>query len=462
MPNRFRRLAALTLAGFAAACSPNKSPAPSDVSPTPTELTVTLERRLSGDRTGACAAAAVIDVEVERAFVCANAQSARSLDGRVAFEIGSITKTMTGFLLADLIERGMLQLDDPLAMHLPQGTPLPSYRDAPIRLRHLVTHTAGLPSIPSRMPILDPENPYAALSEAQLLASLADVELTVAPGQRWAYSNFGFMLLSYVIARTSGESLEKLLSARLFEPLGMAQSFIASPPENVAVARGHLATGSATRAWDFPVDLAGVGGVRASLEDMVRYAQAALGEGDPQAVALLERALLPLPSEHGEPAMGLGWFLLPLEGRTIAMHDGGTGGFSSLMALDRQRQRAVVLLLDTSFGNLGGVEELALHLFDPDAADLPAPRLEAQPEAALLAALSGRYRLGELLMTLRTRGGVLFVQAESQAELELGYDSYGDFFARTFDALLTPLRRADGAYTFRWTQGEVLEAERLP
>lgn len=91
MLNRCRRLATFTLVGLAAACSSDTPPAPGDVSPTPTKLalTATLERRLSDDRTGACVAAAVIDAEVERAFVCANPEAARSLDGSAAFEIGS-------------------------------------------------------------------------------------------------------------------------------------------------------------------------------------------------------------------------------------------------------------------------------------------------------------------------------------------------------------------------------------
>jgi D-alanyl-D-alanine-carboxypeptidase/D-alanyl-D-alanine-endopeptidase len=464
MLNRFEPVVAATLVSLAVACSSDTSSpardAPSE--PTADTLTAKLQRRLGGDRTGACAAAAIIDVNVERAVVCANPESPRALDAEVAFEIGSISKTMTGALLADAVARGVLQLDDPLSMHLPHGTPLPEYDSEPIRLRHLVTHTSGLPSIPSLMPIEDPENPYAALTEAQLLGSLADVELAVAPGKHWAYSNFGFMLLSYVIARANDESLETLLSERLFGPLGMEQSFITASPRGVGVAEGHLATGRATKSWEFPPDLAGVGGVRASLEDMIRYAQAGLGEGDPEAVALLEQALSPLPSEHGAPEMGWGWLRFPLAGRAVAMHDGATGGFSSILALDRERKRGVVLLLDTSFVNVGGVEELALHLLDPDAGDLPMPRLIAQPSAELLDALTGDYRLGELAVTLRADAGALFVQAEGQPELELGYDSYGDFFPLELDALLTPRRSADGTWTFRWMQGEAVDAERLP
>ena len=414
-----------------------------------------LKKRLSGDRTGGCVAAAVIGAKVESAFVCANAESARSLEAKTALEIGSITKTMTGFLLADAIARDLVQLDDPLELHLPEGTSVPHYQDAPIRLRHLVTHTSGLPSLPSRLLVEDPENPYAALTEADLLASLTDVELTSAPGQQWAYSNFGFLLLSYVLAQVNEESLEALLNARLFEPLGMAESFIESAPPGVAQAAGHLSTGSPTKAWDFPVALAGVGGVRASLNDMALYTQAVMGEGDAQVVTLLEQALTPVASEHGAPEMGLAWFLIPLGERTLAMHDGATGGFSSLLAIDKERQRGVVLLLDTSWANLGGIDELALHLLDPGAAEMRAPRLVDQPQPALLNALAGRYSVAGLELSLRAADGALFAQAEGQPEFELGYDSYGDFFPLDLDALLTPISLPGDSR--RSTRGRVAE-----
>jgi D-alanyl-D-alanine-carboxypeptidase/D-alanyl-D-alanine-endopeptidase len=457
-------LAALCGCSSGSAGAPERVQAPEpDAGIESRSLSSLLQPRLTGDRTGACLAAAVVGREVQRGFLCANAQSARSIDAKTVFEVGSISKTMTALLLADLLEQGSLDLDDALSMHVPQGTAVPEYDGQPIRLRHLVSHTAGLPGLPSRMRIDDPENPYAALTQAALLDSLGDVQLTAAPGTSFAYSNFGFMLLSYVVSHESGENFEALLEARLFEPLGMQQAFVAKKPEGVVVAQGHLSTGSEAPLWDFPVDLAGVGGVRASLDDMVHYVEAALGRGDAHTVALLERTLTPLASQHGQPQLGLAWFLIPVQGRTVAMHDGGTGGFSSLVLVDREADRGVVLLLDTSFANLGGVVEIGLHLLDPDSFAMPLPRLTEKPRAELLQALAGRYRLGDLTVTLRQDNGVLFALPSGQPELELAFDSYGDFFPSTFDALLTPVRAADGRQTFRWTQGGgAIEAERLP
>ncbi|MCH8857920.1 MAG: serine hydrolase, partial [Proteobacteria bacterium] len=112
-----------------------------------TDLSRRLAARFEGDRTGACVAAAVIDRDqVLRAQACAGTRSDGPPGENAAFEIGSITKTMTAYLVADLIEQGRWSLDDPIARHLPAGTVLPRQGDRQILVRDLLTHTAGLPA----------------------------------------------------------------------------------------------------------------------------------------------------------------------------------------------------------------------------------------------------------------------------------------------------------------------------
>jgi serine-type D-Ala-D-Ala carboxypeptidase/endopeptidase len=438
-------------------------------------LAGTVAKRFAGDRTGACIAAAVIDrfegsqsSQISRALVCADpsAKQQRALDGQTAFEIGSVSKTMTAMLLADLIDQGKLAIDDPVAQHLPAGTRVPSFAGAPIRLAHLVTHTSGLPGLPSRLTIADPDNPYASFTEDELLASLGDIPaLMQAPGSHYAYSNFGGMLLSYVVARTAGTDFESLLRERLLAPLDMREAFVASKPGGVRVAAGHLPTGEVTSPWEIPVNLAGVGGVRASLEDMIRYAAAQVGGGDARVVRLMaethRRVALGPAAGPDVPEMAMAWFRAPLSGRTVLAHDGGTGGFSTQVVLDDQadpergHRRAVVVLSDTTLTSLGGAQDLALHLLDASF-PMEEPRTVAQAPADLLAALAGRYRLEDLgVVELRTREGKLFGQADGDDELEFGYDSHGDFFPLGLDALLTPRRVASGAQSFVWTQGSV-------
>ncbi len=423
-------------------------------------LAAVVAQRLQGDRTGACMAVAVVERDaVARTFQCADERELARVGADTTFEIGSVSKTMTATLLADLIRQGKGTLEDPLAAWLPAGTPVPDYRGQPILLRHVVTHTSGLPPLPSRMAPVNMEDPYAGLDAAALLASLADVELAAAPGSQFEYSNYASMLLSYAVAARAGSDLESLLQQRLFQPLGMTRAHINRVPQGVRAGQGHAPNRRAVPTWHFATDLAGVGGVRATLDDIVRYVQGNLGQID----AAISPALAMTHVQVSEqPAMGMNWMRVPVKGRTVLMHEGGTGGFSSFVAVDIEQQRGVVVLSDTTWNSIGSLGSLGLHLVD-SGFPLGKPRRETAPEPALLDALAGEYQLqGAMKMTLRPRDGRLYVQPEGQVEQAMGYDDAGDFYPLALDAVLRPQRRSDGSYGFIWSQmGAQIPAARI-
>jgi D-alanyl-D-alanine-carboxypeptidase/D-alanyl-D-alanine-endopeptidase len=423
-------------------------------------LQAIVDQRLAGDRTGACMAVAVIEkTQVARTFRCADGGNEGRIGPDSAFEIGSVTKTMTAILLADLVLHGKANLDDPLSEYLPEGTTVPAFEGKPILLRHVVTHTSGLPALPSRLGATDMRDPYANLTGEALLASLGDVTLSAAPGTKFEYSNFAMMLLSYAVARRAGSDFETLLEERLFQPLGMDRAYVADRPEGVRAAAGHTPNGLETPGWTFAVNLAGVGGVRATLDDMVRYVQGNLGLTGASILPAIELAQQRVSEQ---PPMAMNWMLAKAGDRIVHTHEGGTGGFSSFVSVDRERQRGVVILSDTTWNSIGSLGSLGLHLVDPSF-PLGKPRRLAQPSQELLDALTGEYQLqGMMKMTLRTRDGKLFVHPHGQPEFEMGYDDAGDFFPMAFDAVLRPRRKDDGGYVFSWMQmGGVIPATRI-
>lgn len=388
-----------------------------------------LEKRILGDGSGACLAAAVIEGDrVARAWRCADPADIGRVGPDVAFEIGSIAKTMTAILLADLILDGKASLDDRLSDHLPEGTIVPDHEGQPILLRHVVTHTSGLPALPPRMEVADPSDPYATLDADTLLASLGDVTLARAPGTRFEYSNFASMVLSLALARQAGTDFETLARQKVFDPLGMENAYVNRRPEGLRVAAGHLPGGGETAPWTFASGLAGAGGVRATLDDMVRYAQAQLGNA-PQRLAEAIR-LTQQPLETGaQQATAMNWMLWPLGDRLIHGHEGGTGGFASLLVFDPERGRAVVVLADAGLLPLGGLGDIGLHLFD-DAVPLGQPRPAAQsgrpsagaptPSPEALRGYAGTYTLMPGFdLVVRERDGVLHAQATGQGEFPL-------------------------------------------
>lgn len=427
---------------------------------TDTQLRQIVEQRLLDDRTGACMAVALIEKQaIARTYACANPDNATRIGANSAFEIGSVTKTMTAALLADLIEQGKASLDEPLSDYLPQGTRLPVFEGQPILLRHIVTHTSGLPALPSRMSATDLADPYARLDEAALLASLADVELSRAPGKQFEYSNFASMLLSYAIAHRAGEDYETLIRQRLFAPLKMERAYVEQVPAGVRAAQGHSSNAKPVPAWNFSVNLAGVGGVRATLDDMVNYVQAHLGQIDTPVSATLR---LSQQRVSEQPPMAMNWMLLPVGERVVHLHEGATGGFSAFVAFDRERQRGVAILSDTSWVSTGGLQGIGLHLID-ERFPLGKPRKNVSAPVELLEQLAGRYEIaGGMKVELRRKGDMLAIHPQGQPEYAMGFDDAGDFFPLEFDAVLSPQRKADGSYVFTWRQsGAALPATRL-
>lgn len=423
---------------------------------TDAELKAVVEQRIAGDRSGACIAAAVIEKNVARAYVCADG-SAR-VDATSAFEIGSVTKTMNATLLAQAILAGKATLDTPLADLLPPEAKVPTWEGRKVLLRHVVTHTSGLPRLPPDFKPPGIDDPYAKLDEAALFASLAKATLASEPGTTFQYSNYATMLLSAALARLAGTDYESLVRRQVFEPLAMTHAYVAQRPDGVRAAQGHWSNGRAASAWNIPGNLAGVGGVRATLDDMVNYVQAQLGlraSSLDEAIALTQ---VVVPTK-AHPQSAMNWMVTPSGKGEILAHGGGTGGFAAFVAFNRERGRGVVLLADAAIEGLGPV---ALHLFDASA-PVPPSAKGATADAALIDALVGEYKLASgLPMALTRRGDALVAQAAGQSAFELKYDSNGDFYPLDFDARLHPQRAADGGYAFTWFQlGDAQPARRV-
>jgi serine-type D-Ala-D-Ala carboxypeptidase/endopeptidase len=437
------------------------NPAPVLAAVDDAELKSLLQQRLQGDRTGACLAAAVVEpTRVARAVVCADpeaqrdeadaAWSARPIDAATAFEIGSVSKTLLALLLQQEVEAGRLGLDDTLQQHLPKGVIAPSFEGAPITLRHLLSHRSGLPALAPSWRPADPANPYASIDRKALHAGLASVRLDGPPGEGFTYSNFGAMLLSDVISRSAGQPFAELARERIFEPLNM-RSFVGRAPRGIARAQGHASTGQPVPAWEFEPALAGVGGVRASLDDMVFYLQAQMGLIDSPLAASIAASQQSLGLESGPP-MAMGWMIAPLNGAQILVHEGGTAGFSSFVGFRADHTRGVVVLSDTALTSLGGLSSVALHLLD-QRVPMGAPRIAQAAPPDLIEALVGDYQLeGGLRMSLRRRGDALEIQAEGQPAFVMGYDSAGDFYPLAFDALLN-LQGKSAQRRLVWMQG---------
>lgn len=392
---------------------------------TQAELDQLLRQRYLGDHSGMCVLAAVVQPSgVVRSRMCAKPRPEGEPPWDAAFEIGSITKTMTAFLVADLIESGKWSLDDPLAIHLPPGTKVPRQSERQILLRDVVTHRSGLPGQPSDLPVTDPQNPLASLTEADLLTSLGNVRLSEPIGSKFEYSNFAMMVLSLAVAHAYGTDLETTLRSLLFAPLNMQGAFINRPTPGQPQAIGHHRSGAAVPAWTLPTDLAGMGAVRATLDDMVKYVQAEIRLDNNPVGVRMRRTQQKLTDD-----MAMNWMVYPEMGRQLVLHSGGTRGFTAMVVVDPVKQRGVVILSNVGVHELHEtLTEFALTIVGASGTILPLPQERRGLPPELRAALVGDYDLAGLQMNVWNANGRLMVQARGQPAHEYRLESSGKLY----------------------------------
>jgi CubicO group peptidase (beta-lactamase class C family) len=279
----------------------------------------------------------------------------RALNGDTVFEIGSISKTFTTLLLQDMVERGDMKLDDPVAKYLPDSVRMPTHGGKDITLLDLATHTAGLPFNPDNFVAPESKTYLAGYTPERLYAFLSAYKLSRDPGAEYAYSNLGMGLLGHAIARKAGAEYEPLLIERICRPLGMDSTRITLSPELKArLLPGHDEAGAPTPNYDDLGCLVGAGAIRSTANDLLKYVAANVGLAPPNALTPV-MAKTHVIRHHGSKAVGgslqgetaMAWMD---EGQSAAFgasllgHGGGTGGYSTFVGFDKQHRRGVVVL----------------------------------------------------------------------------------------------------------------------
>ena len=315
----------------------------------------------------------------------------RPLEGGTTFEIGSMTKVFTALLLADMVQRREVALEDPIAKYLPVGTRLPAWNGQAITLLDVATHTSGLPLMPDGLPPLN-ELATAKYSDAQLYQFLARYELPQRSGMKWDYSNIGYFLLGQALAARAGTDYETALRTRVIAPLELNSTGITLIPRlRAKLAVGHDASLQPTPPISTVSILAVMtpaGGVVSAVDDLLTFLGVAMGyERSPLTPAMATM----LSTRRGEQA--LGWMVAGNGDDQLIAHDGATFGFASSMAWEPKKRVGVVVLSN----HVTGVGDLARHLLQPNrplAKPAATKRTEITLDSAILNSYAGRYTSG--------------------------------------------------------------------
>jgi len=399
-----------------------------------------LADRVDRDRQGVGIVAGVYEATGPRTVVYGRLQQGGPpVSPTTTFEVGSITKVFTALLLADMVQRGEVALDDPVARYLPPDVRVPE-RGRAITMEDLATHRSSLPADPPNLHPKDPANPLADYTVADLSAFLSGYVLPTDVGTRYEYSNVGVALLGLALAQRAGHSYADLIHDRIAVPLGLSRTRVGIGPEpSLEFAPGHSYLLEPVPNWTMPAFEAS-GGLISSADDllaflsaMLRYRQTPLAG----AMALMTRTRRPANDPSRETA--LGWDVLILEpGYEFLFKDGATGGYRSFLAFDESSRTGVVVLSNAA--TRAGVVDIGMHVLNPEIpldplkGRIPAPKPTAAPGPAVLARYGGAYTLGPGdTLTVTVEGNRIFEQRSGQLKVELFAEDARRFYCRLFD-----------------------------
>jgi CubicO group peptidase (beta-lactamase class C family) len=364
-----------------------------------------------------------------------NAEGNPAPSGDTVFEIGSVTKTFTGLALAEAVKAGKLKLDEPVAKLLPKFE-IPKREGKAITLGNLADQHSGLPRLPDNLKPKDKSNPYAGYDAKKLKAFLANYTLSHTPGSEYEYSNLGYGLLGYALAKHAGESYATLIEKKILKPLGMDHCAVKlDKTMKHHLATGHDAHGKKTSNWDFGV-LPGAGALRCSASDMLRYLKANMGVVKTKlypAMRLAHEARADGPNGN---RVGMGWLTLSHEGRKVIWHNGMTGGYASFIGFTADGQHGVVVLTNIQ----QSVDDLGLATLIKGV-DLAPAHAMIHMSPSQLKEYVGYYQFdSHLLLSVFRDGDQLYALATGQGAFPVYPSDRDEFFAKVNDISISFLR----------------------
>jgi CubicO group peptidase (beta-lactamase class C family) len=271
-------------------------------------------------------------VVTERGFGYADLEARTPVDPKsTLFRPGSVSKLITWTAVMQQVQAGKIDLDADVNRYL--DFEIPARNGKPITMRNLLTHTAGFEETL--------KNLYA--KDAKTLLTLGDYlkswtpHRIFDPGEQAAYSNYGAALAGYIVERVSGESFNKYVARRIFDPLGMTQSTFQQPlPQNLAshMAKGYIEAAKQPQSFEL-LNVAPAGSLSTTGDDMAKFMMAHLAEGTYGGAQILEPQTTRLMHQQSFvqtpplPGMALGFYREDRNGHVIIGHAGDTGLFHS-------------------------------------------------------------------------------------------------------------------------------------
>jgi CubicO group peptidase (beta-lactamase class C family) len=355
------------------------------------------------------------------------------------FRLGSITKQFTAACILLLEERGKLKVDDPVKKYM---TDAPAAWDK-VTIFNLLTHTSGIPSFTGFPDYASTE--AIATTPEKLVARFRDKPLEFQPGEKWNYSNSGYVLLGYLIEKISQQSYSEFVQENIFTPLGMKDSGYDS---NSAIilhrASGYTPSAKGTIHAGY-IDMSipfSAGSLYSTTEDLLRWEQGLMG-GKLLSAASLAKMTTPFKNDY---AFGLA--VHAVNGHKVIEHGGGIEGFNTEIAYYPEDKLTVVVLANLNGGVPETIAKALAQVAHGEKVVLPSERKEITVSAAVLGAYVGTYQLTpDFSIVVTFEGGQLMAQATGQPKFPLFAESETKFFLKVVEAEVEFFKNEKGEVT---------------
>jgi CubicO group peptidase (beta-lactamase class C family) len=362
------------------------------------------------------------------------------------FRLGSLTKQFTAAAILQLQEQGLLDINDTVDRHLP-GYP----HGDEITIYQLLNHTSGIPDyeyLESRMVYRN------AVSLDALMAKFSDLPFDYPPGSQFKYSSSGYVILTAIIEKLSGQSYADYLAEHIFQPLGMeATRYDNADTVLPGRASGYIWDGDAYHNAEFfdMSNAAGAGGLVSTVGDMYKWDRALYTDAVLSAAA---RESYFAPSARMEEGMSsaYGWMIRETPEHTLAVHGGEINGFLTFVIRDPATQLYVIVLSNVEDQAAVDVAQGLAAIAYGEPYDMPGqpPAVEVvEVDPAVLQKYAGSYQVSaaDMTFTITAEAGHLFGQVPGQTKFEIFPTSETEFFAKIADIKLHFEVGADGAVT---------------
>lgn len=330
-----------------------------------------------------------------------------AVDAETLFQIGSITKTVTGTAAALLVAQGRLDLDLPVRHYLPDLRLRDEATAAAITTRHLLTHMSGF------VGDFFLDTGWGDDALARYVALMADLEQFAPLGTMWSYCNSGFGLAARVIEVVTGQTVERAITELVLAPFGMDRAFFL--PWEVMTYRfasGHRSgEGGPTLLLPWPIarSASAVGAISTSVTQLLRYAERHLSPDATLAGMQISQG----PAGNSADEMGLTWMLRDYGGVRLVQHGGATNGQMAQLTLVPERGFAIALLTNSDRGGALN-QELVTWALEAFLGVKEAAPVFHTPAPAALAGYAGRYQAILNHVEVSVDGDDLWLQAIPQ------------------------------------------------